>query len=359
MLDLSSSETQLFIRSSQVDTVDDSELDTIDFGVVALDADGVVLRYNLYESRLARLDRNQVLGRNFFTDVAPCTRCEEFEGRFRHVVATGDRVQFEFLFDFRFGAQKVAVEIISIPGGDRYYLLINRRAILPARPDLPASSYAVLQRDLAPDEAQLGVRRGPEEQRLIELPWSWLAALRATCKRLAPDTWQLFCSEWGGEWGRRAAQELETTAMQTQSTPLHEQPMRDVANLISDHFFQEGWGLMRFDFGAAHEGLIVAEVERSALAELGAQQRGPSESSSELACHLLAGCLGSLMSQIGARRLTVREVSCKAGGASRCTFVVVAEPRRNALEAALAQGVRGLEKIRAAVRSALPAARDR
>ena len=107
----------------------------LDFGVVALDSDGVILRYNSYEARLARLDRNQVLGRNFFREVAPCTRGDAFEGRFRQLVSTIDRArstQFEFLFDFRFGAQQVRVEIISILGENRYYLLINRGAVLPA-----------------------------------------------------------------------------------------------------------------------------------------------------------------------------------------------------------------------------------
>ena len=76
-------------NAASVDDRTDAELDALPFGVIALDRDGFVLRYNLYESRLARLDRNQVVGRNFFDEIAPCTRNEAFQGRFRALVADG------------------------------------------------------------------------------------------------------------------------------------------------------------------------------------------------------------------------------------------------------------------------------
>lgn len=345
---------QRSVRSSEIDTLDDADLDLLDFGVTAVDADGVILRYNSYEARLARLDRNQVLGRNFFREIAPCTQCAAFEGRFRQVVATGNRVKFEFLFDFRFGAQEVTVEIVSIPGENRYYLLINRRSVLPARPGLPVSSYAVLQRELAPEETQLGVRRDSHEQRVLAVPWSWLASLRVTCSRLAPETWPLFCNDWGSEWGRRVAQELDTLTLEKHGTPLHEQSMREVARLLTEYFARQGWGFLRLDFAQAREGMIVAEVERSILSEV-VPAGLASTASSELACHHLAGCLSSVMSQIAARRLIAREVSCKAGGAPHCTLIIVAEPRRATLDAILGQGVRGLEQVRNLLRSA-PAA---
>ena len=57
----------------QVTLLSETELDALPFGVICLDPDGKVLRYNLAESRLARLDRAQVLGKNFFRRIAPCT----------------------------------------------------------------------------------------------------------------------------------------------------------------------------------------------------------------------------------------------------------------------------------------------
>lgn len=60
---------------------------------------------------MARLPVEAVLGRNFFTEVAPCTRVKEFEGRFR-ALAAGEGaglVTFDFTFPFPFGAQRVSV----------------------------------------------------------------------------------------------------------------------------------------------------------------------------------------------------------------------------------------------------------
>lgn len=66
-----------------LDGYDDAQLDDLRFGVICLDAQGTILRYNLAEARLARLDRSKVVGRDFFRRIAPCTATPEFEGRCR------------------------------------------------------------------------------------------------------------------------------------------------------------------------------------------------------------------------------------------------------------------------------------
>jgi photoactive yellow protein len=87
------------------------DLDSLPYGAILLDESGRILSYNDTESRMARLPIEAVLGRNFFTEVAPCTRVKEFEGRFR-ALASGQGlpvVSFDFVFPFPFGAQRVAV----------------------------------------------------------------------------------------------------------------------------------------------------------------------------------------------------------------------------------------------------------
>ncbi|MEY3213309.1 MAG: hypothetical protein RIT28_3790, partial [Pseudomonadota bacterium] len=87
------------------------DLDGLPYGAILLDEGGRILSYNDTESRMARLPIEAVLGRNFFTEVAPCTRVKEFEGRFR-ALASGQGlpvVSFDFVFPFPFGAQRVAV----------------------------------------------------------------------------------------------------------------------------------------------------------------------------------------------------------------------------------------------------------
>ncbi len=356
MLDLARSIAQSPFDHRRVDDLSDAELDALSFGVIALDAEGTVLRYNLYESRLARLDRNQVVGRNFFTDVAHCARTEAFEGRFRDFssqAAAGQIVRFDFVFDFKFGAQSVIVELIRAADAPRWYLLINRTSVTPPRPSFPLELLAAEQSDLAPDEAARGVIRDGLERRVVDAPAPFFAALRATCDRLAPETWQLFATEWGVQWGRRTAVDLEASALESGSRSLRDVPMREVARLTSTYLAERGWGSTSFDFTLTTEGLLVIELERSALAE--AAPRPPRTGSAphdDLACHIVAGCLSGILSSVAGRRLAAREVACVAGGAPRCSIVLVAHERRAALDSALGSGSRGVESIRAALRRA-------
>lgn len=79
-----------------------AELDALPYGMIQLDSRGVVLRYSSAESRLSGRRAGDVVGRDFFHDVAPCTRVAEFHGRFQDGVRAQqlDAV-FTFRFDFR------------------------------------------------------------------------------------------------------------------------------------------------------------------------------------------------------------------------------------------------------------------
>lgn len=335
-----------------VDACSDAELDALPFGVIGLDAEGVILRYNLYESRLARLDRNQVIGRRFFGEVAPCTRGDAFEGRFRRFVASpsGEEIErFEYLFDFKFGAQQVLVEMVRARSAPRYYLLVNRTRIEAARPSAP--SPAPTQGELAPDEASLGVLRDALARRFASTPASFFVSLRATLERLAPESWPLFANEWGVQLGRRIAIDLEASAIESGAAGLGGLSMAELSDEVARWFAERGFGALRLDYGRAREGVVLATIERSILAESArpARKREPGDGASDLACHLLAGALAGVMSHVAGRRLGAREVSCRAAGHESCTIVLTAEERLAGIDRALDQGARGVTGVLAHV----------
>jgi photoactive yellow protein len=337
MLEPSQTPTPSSFSPNALDSSSDAEIDALPFGVIGLSADGTVRRYNLYESLLARLDRAQVLGRNFFRDIAPCTNGPDFQARFASVVSgQRDADRFDFVFDFRFGAQEVGVEIVKQATGDGAYLIINRKRILLPRSGVDPARLAAAQRDLAPGETREGVRRDELERRIVEAPAPLFAALRATCDKLAPETWSVFATEWGVAWGRRAAVDLEMTALSRWNKTLREVPMSEVATLFADTLAEQGWGRLVFDFAQMTDGLLSIEVYRSALAEA-APPRGTNRRSP--ACHLLAGFLGGLLSHVAQRRLLGREIACAASGPGPCEFVIVSATRRKELDAALERGV--------------------
>lgn len=59
------------------------DLDQLPFGAIRLNSLGQIVHYNLAESRFSGYSPSALVGKNFFTQVAPCTNVREFAGRFR------------------------------------------------------------------------------------------------------------------------------------------------------------------------------------------------------------------------------------------------------------------------------------
>lgn len=103
----------------RVFSMDERELDRQPFGVIRLDRKGKVLSYNLYEERQARRKRQDVIGKNFFTDIAPCTRVKEFYGRFLLGVERRElNATFGFVFHFPHKTRNVDVSLFYKQGHD-------------------------------------------------------------------------------------------------------------------------------------------------------------------------------------------------------------------------------------------------
>ncbi len=308
-----------------VDRLDDAELDDLPFGVICLAPDGTILRYNAAEARLARLDRTTVIGRQFFGEVAPCTETPEFRGRF-DALTRGEVqepvVRFDYLFDFKFGAQDVHVEMIAVAGTSRFYLFVNRRHFGPAREGLDPGFPAPRQSELSPRERERGVLRDTREQRSVRTPLLLFEALLRTCDRVAPETWEIFCREWGVQWGRRTVVDMETACLESTEQSLRERPMSEVAARIAEMTRSQGWGDVQIDLSSAAEGAIRIRLINSALAASSRHHAGGRR------CHLIAGMLSALFTHVAGRRLHVEEVACEGQeGHDSCELLVVGGTR--------------------------------
>ena len=89
------------------------ELDALPFGAIQLDENGTVLSYNKTEEKISGRKASEVVGKNFFRDVAPCTRVKRFFGAFQ---AGLERKELNEVFDFTFrfpqGAREVRIRMI-------------------------------------------------------------------------------------------------------------------------------------------------------------------------------------------------------------------------------------------------------
>lgn len=107
----------LYVDSERIESYTREEFDALHFGAIKLDKDGVILKYNAYEGKLAGRDPEKVVGKNFFTEVAPCTNVQEFAGQFRAGVVTGN-LYATFPYRFLFPQNYVDVEITMLSSND-------------------------------------------------------------------------------------------------------------------------------------------------------------------------------------------------------------------------------------------------
>jgi photoactive yellow protein len=104
-----------------------AEYDRLPFGFITVDRDGIIAGFNAFESSYSSLQPEDVLGRSFFREIAPCTAVREFEGRFRDMI-TGmeDGVaRFRYVFRFAGGERLVQVSMTFIASESRGIIIVR------------------------------------------------------------------------------------------------------------------------------------------------------------------------------------------------------------------------------------------
>jgi photoactive yellow protein len=107
--------------------MNDKDLDGLAFGAIQLDQNGNILQYNAAEGDITGRDPEEVKGKNFFREVAPCTNTDEFYGEFKKGVESGElNTLFEYTFDYNMMPTKVKVHMKKALSGDSYWVFVKR-----------------------------------------------------------------------------------------------------------------------------------------------------------------------------------------------------------------------------------------
>ncbi len=79
------------------------------------------------EGQIANRKPEQVAGKNFFKEVAPCARRPEFYGRFLEGVKSGqlDAV-FEYIFDYKMNPTRVRIRMKKGAANGIFWILVQR-----------------------------------------------------------------------------------------------------------------------------------------------------------------------------------------------------------------------------------------
>jgi photoactive yellow protein len=104
-----------------------ADVDRLAFGAIQLDGAGKILQYNSAEGAITGRDPKAVIGKNFFTEVAPCTNTPLFKGAFDIGVKQGNLNNiFEYTFDYNMKPTKVKVHMKKALVGDTYWVFVKR-----------------------------------------------------------------------------------------------------------------------------------------------------------------------------------------------------------------------------------------
>ena len=108
-------------------------LDALPFGVIVVDRSGTILEYNEYEQQLVG-PQPDVIGKNFFEDVAPWAAVKAFEGRWDAFIASNHTsiVPFDFELPTPTGPVQVTVMFVRVAIDDQHATICIARKVEPA-----------------------------------------------------------------------------------------------------------------------------------------------------------------------------------------------------------------------------------
>jgi photoactive yellow protein len=107
-----------------VNQTSDSVLDEAPFGIVRMDRDSRVSLYNQWEAKLSGLSPGRVVGKLFFTEIAPCTNNYLVALRYQEE-ATLD-ICLDYVFSYRMRPVPVRLRLLKAEAGPRW-LMVTRR----------------------------------------------------------------------------------------------------------------------------------------------------------------------------------------------------------------------------------------
>lgn len=106
---------------------DPSRAELLPFGAIMLNQQGDVLRFNRAESFISGREAGDVVGKNFFNDIAPCAKGQVFYNHFFRAVADGQvNTMFDYQFAYKMKPTNVRIHMKSANAAQGIWVFIKR-----------------------------------------------------------------------------------------------------------------------------------------------------------------------------------------------------------------------------------------
>ncbi|MEL6977978.1 MAG: photoactive yellow protein [Pseudomonadota bacterium] len=101
-------------------------VEKLPFGAIVLNRQGKIVKYNQAEGLIAGRNPADVIGKDFFNDIAPCAKGKRFHGEFLKFAKTG-AVNTMFDYEFEYKAKPVKVRIhLKAADAETCWLFVKR-----------------------------------------------------------------------------------------------------------------------------------------------------------------------------------------------------------------------------------------
>lgn len=102
----------------------DQVYNSLPFGLVKMNTDGIIVAYNKAESDIAGVATENAIGKHFFTGVAPCTN--NFMVAEKYNSPEVDE-ELDYMFTYVTQPTKVRLRLLKSAGHSHQYLLVKKR----------------------------------------------------------------------------------------------------------------------------------------------------------------------------------------------------------------------------------------
>jgi len=107
-----------------LETMDQAAMDQEDFGIVRMNSMGMINAYNKYELALSGHQLHEVLDKDFFQQIAPCTN--NFMVAERYSSEANLDEEMDYVFTYRMKPTKVKLRLLARPEEENQYLLVRK-----------------------------------------------------------------------------------------------------------------------------------------------------------------------------------------------------------------------------------------
>ncbi len=110
-----------------LEDLDNDAYDELDFGLIKMDRKGNVLAYNKWEAQLAANNQEAVIGKNFFTQIAPCTNNFMVSEKYGLFEGQLDE-SMDYVFTYRIKPTPVRLRLLAHESSSNQYLAVQLKS---------------------------------------------------------------------------------------------------------------------------------------------------------------------------------------------------------------------------------------